>query len=531
MEKISCDVLVIGNGAAGLRAAIASRETGADVLIISKSPPGLGTCTLLSGGALGGALGGLSREEHLARTLASGRGINQHDLVKTFVSEAPLRIQELASWGMSMSISSGYAMAQGTAPAFGREIIRTLLGRARSMGVRFLSPVAACNLAADPSSGVATLAYHSGKGLWMGLASKGVVLATGGAGALYLRHDNPQRITGDGYALALNAGAKLRDMEFVQFYSLAAAEPGRPAVLILPQIADEGVLTNDHGEDLLKKYQIHERPAAARARDRLAQALFREIEMQGQSVHLDLTRAAVKGLANDYLGSANWNYLDRVFGTRERPLRVAPLVHFMMGGLCITPECETGIPGVFAAGEIVGGVHGANRLGGNALSECLVFGARAGKSGASWAAEKRGSDVGKLFARLEALIPPFTTMTKPRSPVRELKQTLRKIMWQSGGIFREKTGLIQGLQRLGRMEEEVKAFQPGSSPLEVARILELRQGLLTGRVILEAALRREESRGAHYRTDFPKQDEKWKGSQIVSVSEGNRLQWSFLPAD
>jgi len=529
MEKISSDVLVIGNGAAGLRAAIASREAGADVLVISKSPPGMGTCTLLSGGALGAALGGLSQEEHLARTLESGRGINQLDLVETFVSEAPLRIQELAAWGMSMSISSGYAMAQGAAPAFGREIIRTLLDQARRTGVRFLSPLVACSLSAEGAWGVGILAYDFKKGLWIGIASKAVVLASGGGGALYLRHDNPQRITGDGYALALIAGAKLRDMEFVQFYALASAEPGRPPVLILPQVADEGFLTNDHGEDLLKKYQIHERSAAAKARDRLAQALFSEINEHGHTVFLDLTGVAVKDLSNDYLSSANWNHLDRTFRTREHPLRVAPAAHFMMGGICITPGCDTGIPGVFAAGEVVGGLHGANRLGGNALSECLVFGARAGASAASWAGKTKAPVDGSRLATLEALIPDLKPNSKSHSPVRAFKQNLRQILWEHGGIFRDRAGLVEGLRRLEELQQEVLAFHTGGSPLEVSRLLDLRQGLLTARVILEAALRRQETRGAHSRTDFPNQDEKWNGRQTVSLSAEGRLQWSFLP--
>jgi len=530
MEKISCNVLVIGNGAAGLRAAIASREAGKDVVVLSKSPPELGTCTLLSGGGLGAALGGLSRDEHLSRTLESGRGINQRDLLEIFVEEAPLRIRELVDWGMKTSFSSGMAMAQGEPPAVGREIIRTLLDRARSVGVRFLSPVVACGLVADASSGVGTLAYHSGKGLWMGFESKALVLASGGGGALYLRHDNPQRITGDGYALALNAGATLKDMEFVQFYSLAAAEPGRPAVLIMPGVADQGRLVNDLGENLLEKYQIHERPAASRARDRLAQALFREIHELGQKVYLDLTRAPVQSLSSDYLNSANWNYVNRIFPARERPLQVAPAAHFMMGGISITPECSTGVPGLFAAGEVVGGLHGANRLGGNALSECIVFGARAGKSAASWAAEKRGSLERKLLGRLEALIPSFSPTSRSLSPAREFKQRLRQILWECGGIFRGKAGLVEGLGRVDRLEEEVKAFHPGPSPLDVSRILDLRQGLLTGRVILEAALRREETRGAHSRTDFPNQDEKWKGSQVASLGEHHRLEWSFAPA-
>ncbi|MCU0596419.1 MAG: hypothetical protein MUC98_13295, partial [Desulfobacterota bacterium] len=167
---------------------------------------------------------------------------------------------------------------------------------------------------------------------------------------------------------------------------------------------------------------------------------------------------------------------------------------------------------------------------GNALSECIVFGARAGKSAASWAAEKRDSLERTLFGRLEALIPSFSPASRSLSPAREFKQRLRQILWECGGIFRGKAGLVEGLRRLDRLEEEVKAFQPGPSPLDVSRILDLRQGLLTGRVILEAALRREETRGAHSRTDFPNQGEKWKGSQVASLGEDHRLEWSFAPA-
>jgi succinate dehydrogenase/fumarate reductase flavoprotein subunit len=318
-------------------------------------------------------------------------------------------------------------------------------------------------------------------------------------------------------------------MEFVQYYALAAAEPGRPPVLIMPGVADRGVLTNDRGEDLLKKYGIHERPAAARARDRLAQALFREIREQGQKAYLDLTGVAVKDFSHAYLDSANWTYVNRIFPLRERPLRVAPAAHFMMGGLSVTPGCDTGVPGLFAAGEVVGGLHGANRLGGNALSECIVFGARAGASAASWAGDRKGSAEKSAFVGLEALIPRFEPAFRAHSPVRGFKQTLRRILWECGGMFREKAGLVEGLRRLGLLEEEVRVFQPGPSPLEVARVLDLRQGLLTGRVILEAALRREETRGAHSRTDFPSQDERWKGSQITSLSAENRLEWSFAP--
>lgn len=529
MEKLSCDILVIGSGAAGLRAAIAAREAGAEeVWVLSKSPPGLGTCTILSGGAFGGALGGLSREEHLARTIESGRGINQSDLVEIFVSEAPERIQELATWGMKMSVSRGFAMAQAAPPGFGREIIRVLMDRARKIGVRFLSHLVVWKLTADGDHGLGTLAYHGLKGTWTGILSKAVVLASGGCGALYSRHDNPQRITGDGYALALEAGAKLQDMEFVQFYALATAEPGRPPVLILPTVADRGILLNNRGENILEKYHIIERPAAARARDRLAQALFRETGEAGRHVYLDLTKASGKDRPLEYLTAANWNYVERLFQTDERPIRVSPVAHFVMGGISITPDAWTGIPGLFAAGEVTGGLHGANRLGGNALSECIVFGARAGMDAATWAEQNRRPFNEIRLARVEELIPRFTPGSSFPSPLRDFKVRLRQIMWQHGGIFRDRASLTEGLDRLRKVEEEVHGYRPRPVPLEVTRVLELRQGLVTARVILEAALRREESRGAHSRTDFPEQDEKSKGRQIVSLSPQNRLQWSFL---
>jgi succinate dehydrogenase/fumarate reductase flavoprotein subunit len=262
----------------------------------------------------------------------------------------------------------------------------------------------------------------------------------------------------------------------------------------------------------------------------LAQAIFQEAHVEGRQVYLDLTGADTEKLSGDHLNSSNWTYVDRIFQARERPVRVAPAAHFMMGGLFITPDGSTGVPGLLAAGEVVGGLHGANRLGGNALSECLVFGARAGKAAASWAGETRISQVGSLFDRLEEGIPSVACASSPRSPARNFKQLLRQILWECGGIYREKAGLTEGLQRLDRLEQEVSAFRPGPSPLEIGRTLELRQGLVTARVILEAARRREETRGAHSRTDFPIQDDKWKGSLVASLSSDNRLQWSFAPA-
>ena len=238
---------------------------------------------------------------------------------------------------------------------------------------------------------VGVIAYEEASQAWFALTAKALILATGGAAALYLRHDNPKRILGDGYRLALEAGATLQDMEFVQFYPLALAEPGLPPLVIPPRLADCGRLVNGHEEDVLDKYGIEERPAGERARDRLSQALFKEIYRDGLDVWLDLSRLPDEKWQIDPFSAALGHLLGDRYGARRRPVRVAPVAHHVMGGGKIGHRGATTVPGVFAAGEVAGGLHGANRMGGNALSETLVFGARAGTAAAEWA---KGSSPG-----------------------------------------------------------------------------------------------------------------------------------------
>ena len=208
-------------------------------------------------------------------------------LAGILVEEAPLRIDELIRWGIHADVINGYLYAKGRPPVLGEEIVRCLLRRNEALGTRFwgnllVTDVLVCNDVAGVN------AYEKSSGEWVALTAGAVIIATGGASALYLRTDNPRRILGDGYRLALEAGAMLQDMEFVQFYPLCLSEPGATPLVIPPRIADRGRLINDDKEDILEKYGITERPAGERARDLLSQALFKEIYRNGKNVWLDL---------------------------------------------------------------------------------------------------------------------------------------------------------------------------------------------------------------------------------------------------
>ena len=517
MEHISCDVLIVGSGAAGLRASISAREEGLDVCVISKGSPGKATSTFFSGGVFAGTEEGVSLEHHAARTLQAGRGINQKELVDTLVGEGPMRLKELLEWGIKGELRRGYLFSKGRYPVLGKEIVTCLLAKARDLGVGLMGGMTVANVKVrEDGAGVVA---NSGTGEnWIAFTARALILATGGAGALYLRHDNPPRMLGDGYALALDAGAQLQDMEFVQFYPLGLAEPGVSRLIIPPRLADLGRLFNSREEDILSKYGIQERPAAERARDRLSQALFKEIYRQKREVWLDLRNVSEESWCKDPFSAATLELVGVRYGAKNRPLRVAPMAHHVMGGVCIDSQGATSVPGLYAAGEITGGVHGANRLGGNALTETQVFGARAGTAAAAWA--KQTADHRKDLLLGELVPPVFESPTgKKVSNLAELRRRLNQILWEDGGIIRNKQGLSRALREVEAIRAAALKLPVGDMPTDVGRALELRHGARTATLVLEAALKREESRGAHFREDFPNpDDERWGGHLRMRLS-------------
>ncbi|MBT7976492.1 MAG: FAD-binding protein, partial [Rhodospirillaceae bacterium] len=446
METLRADVWVIGSGAAGFMAAITARLAGADVAVVGKSGPGKGTSTTFAVGAFAGPWDGQTEAAYKERVLTAGRGLNEGGMVDIAAAEAPDRFQDLIDWGLTTKSAPGVFMALpkddpgDRIPVWGREIVRCLVAKAEAVGVRFVNNLVVRAISSG-ESGVCLRAYGAKARQWFELRGGSVILAAGGAGALFLHHDNPKRIGGDAHTLAYEAGCVMQDMEFVQFYPVAIAEPGKPIFLIEPEGADLGHLINAAGEDILDKYNITVRPAATHARDALSQALFQEIEEHDGAVFIDLTHVTREEWSVNPISATKWAYLDANFNAWNQRLRVAPVAHFSGGGARTDLHGATSVPGFYAAGEAAGGMHGANRMGGNALTECLVFGRRAGVAATAFA---KALDQG-TNATAPVMVP---ETGEPQVDANALRAELCQIMWQYGGIRRDAAGLATGLEKV-----------------------------------------------------------------------------------
>ena len=512
-----------------MRAALAAREEGARVALVSKTPIGKSTCTQLSGGAFSVVAGGFSEKAHIEATLRTGRGINREEFVQALVAEAPERIRELERFGLAGEWKMGRFTTHGKAPSWGTPIVEVLKETAENQGVSLFPWVMVFSLVQDGGRVVGALGFNFQTGAKMGFIAKAVILANGGGGALYPRNDNPVRATGDGYALAYYAGCNLRDLEFVQFIPEGLAESGKPGYLLAPTFADAGLVINSEGEDVLKKYRIFDRPVAVRCRDIFSQAIARE-EKEGREVYLDLRALTEETWPKDNMARSQRDLLRRNLSCQERKLRISPTCHFFMGGVAVDVNGDTGVPGLFAAGEVVGGLHGANRMGGNALSEIFVFGYRAGKLAGRQAGDVSGregdrrrveEDGRKVFENLR--------YSSTGTPPRELRRKFGRTLWENAGIIRSKRSLTQALTAFGQMEQEEVPAARVSTPKEMLEKMEMKAALLVGEMIARSALLREESRGAHCREDFPEADDaRWKGNIFIK-NEDDKMTLEFRP--
>lgn len=521
MEIIKTDILVIGGGGAGMRAALAAKEKGSEVLLASKTPIGKSTCTYLSGGNFSVAAEGLSKETHFHLTLQTGKGINSQELVTILVGEAPERIRELEKIGLVGEWRKGRFSCLGKPPSWGASLANVLANAVRRQGVSILPWMMVFDLLIEDGKAVGALAFDFREGKPMALASKAVVLASGGGGALYRRHDNPVRTTGDGYAFAFLAGCQLRDMEFVQFMPAGLAEVGKPVLLIVPSLCDVGQVINARGEDILKKYQINEKPVAAKARDSFSLAIFRE-EAEGRDVFLDLRPVSETDWTKDKMAKSQREILMKNFSGSQKPLRISPMCHHFMGGIVADRNGATQIPGLFAAGEVVGGVHGANRMGGNALGEILVFGYRAGGAAAGWAKKQVWNKYAEslINERWEAFLRKRGRSAQG-SPPKILRKMIGEVLWEKSGILRGEESLLNAMKSLQRIRAKNLPEIKAETPKEILEMMEVENALWVGEMITRSALMRKESRGAHFREDFPKTDEQnWKENIFLKKSEG-----------
>lgn len=500
------DVVVVGGGGAALSAALAAAGEGAEVLVLSKTTLGLGNSSAVSGGGFSLGLGGFPPEKHKENTLKTGRWVNDPVLVDVLVSEGPEAVLGLTEHGVKLDVGKGLASVAKYAK---REVIAgtalTLpLAKAvkeRGIAVHERAMVTELLFASGRCVGLAYLDLSSGR--VEEVPARAVVVATGGAGQLYARTDNPPGTTGDGYALLYRAGATLKDMEFVQFFPLGFADPELPGWFIPLSLADEVPLTNDLGEEFLREklpeWGLSSMAGAERyARDRAAQAVAKEIAA-GRTVYLHLNRLPEERWQGTLVADLKRIASSRI-NLREEPVAVAPTQHFFCGGAAVGPSGETDVPGVFACGEVTAGVHGASRVGGNALTEAVVFGRRAGQAAAcdAWKTSPPSflPSAGMTQERLKRW-----QEGRSARPA-ELKRRLKHVAGTHLGVLRTAKGLetaIRDLEDLAARAQDLKA----QTPKAIREALEAENLILAGLMVARSALLREESRGNHYREDFP----------------------------
>ena len=499
---MQADFLIVGSGIAALRAAIALEDAG-EVLVLTKAAPEAGNTGFAQGGIAAAVGPDDSPARHLADTLAAGDGLCDERAAAVLVEDGARYVRELMAWGTAfdrapdgtpeLGLEAAHSVRRvlHARDATGREIGRALWARVRPMShvrVHVNARATALIVEAGRCAGV----RFTGPDGVMKARARCTLLATGGAGQVFRETTNPPVATGDGVALAYRVGAAVADMEFVQFHPTALNVPGQPRFLLSEALRGEGArLVNADGEAFMTRYD----PAGDLApRDRVARAIVREGHRAGGGIFLTLDRldpAYVHRrfpLISDACRRAG---LDLA----TDPIPVGPAAHYLMGGVATDVDGRTTLPGLFAAGEVAcTGVHGANRLASNSLLEGLVFGARAGL--AMRAARENGDSprfetgTAPVFRIGNGDSPRFETGT---APVFRREDQVQEVAWEQVGLFRDADGLRSALERFGAPAAEE------STVLTVARL------------IATAALRREESRGAHFRLDFPRRDdEHWK---------------------
>jgi succinate dehydrogenase/fumarate reductase flavoprotein subunit len=521
------DVLVIGGGGGGAMAAYEASKNGSSVLMVLKGQPQHCGSTIMAPGAIAGVgdwrLEGDSQEAHFRDTIKGGAYLADQGLVRIMVEDAPELIVELERVGAlwqrkengrtySMRAGGGHTIDRSVylEDRTGREMLRALTGELRRRRVRILPDTMILKLLknGDRVVGAAGVRLDGCEGVI--LRAKEVILACGGSGNLYANTDNPTDITGDGYALALDAGAALMDMEFVQFFPLGFCFPHslKGALAALPYYIR---LYNNRQERFMEKHDPERLELSTR--DRVTRAIMKEIN-EGRGgphggVFAKMTHHEPGYIAR--MQPALYETYRKIGVDPEKdPLEVAPTCHFFMGGGKVDAQWQSTVPGLFLIGENAAGIHGANRLSQNALAELLVSGKRAGRQAAFLARAERhgGIDPEKAQSALDPVKSLFERSVGVRP--HDLRKRLRQLMWDKVGVYRNKSGLQEALRELASLKEELKTqcitLDSVRYNRELIEALENAFLIATGICVAVAALERCETRGAHFREDHPKPD-------------------------
>jgi L-aspartate oxidase len=516
------DYLIIGSGIAALRAA-ASLAGAGDVLILTKGGPREGNTGYAQGGIAAAVGPDDSPASHLRDTLAAGDGLCDERAVAVLVEEGPRYVRELIDWGArfdrapdgspALAIEGAHSVRRvlHARDATGREIGRVLWTRVSPMSnVRVIDYARAVSAIVEAGR-CAGVRFLQDDGSVAVARARGTLLATGGAGQVYRETTNPGVATGDGVAIAYLAGAAVADLEFVQFHPTALDVPGQPRFLLSEALRGEGArLVNADGEPFMLRYD----PAGDLApRDRVSRGIAREAQRTGKPVYLTLAHLEPSFVHERFpLISAACRAADLDLATD--PIPVGPAAHYMMGGVVTDLDGRTTIPGLLAAGEVAcTGVHGANRLASNSLLEGLVFGARAGDAMRRSAEQPidtvtmRGFEEAAAASDKKERRPPLANGSPNTGETK-----VRDLMWRQVGLFRDADGLRAALAELEPAWQTLTRRLDGESPAALAPDDWEAASLLTvGRLIARAAWRREESRGGHFRLDFPERNDRhWR---------------------
>jgi succinate dehydrogenase flavoprotein subunit len=551
-ETVETDVLVLGAGGAGLRGAIAAAEAGARVLVICKSLLGKAH-TVMAEGGVAAAMHNVayqdSWEVHFADTMKGGKLINDWRMAEIHARESPERVLELERWGAVFDRTwqgrihqrpfgaHTYPRLAHIGDRTGLELIRTLQDRAvHTKGVDVHMEVTVFKLLKNEGRIAGALAYRRADGSVILYRCGGLVLASGGAGKMYRVTSNSWESTGDGTALAYDAGAQLRDMEMVQFHPTGMVWPaGVRGILVTEGVRGEGgVLRNKDGERFMDRYDPDRMELSSR--DVVARAINSEVLAGRGTPHagafLDITHKKPEYIKSK-LPSMYEQFLKLAHvDITKQPMEVAPTIHYAMGGVRV--EAETGastVPGLFAAGEVASGLHGANRLGGNSLSDLLVFGKRAGEAAAAAAKADPAAitarlDVSEIDRAIADLVAPLERAAG-ENPFR-LQAEIQDVMSEHAPIVRDRAGLEAGLAKIldlgaragrcGTGGSSTRAFNPGWHTAQ-----DLHSMLVNAEALLRSALQRKESRGAHARSDYPKTEESLTSVNYVAAKTADGM--------
>jgi len=546
------DVLIIGAGGAGLRAAIEALAQGASVGVVCKSLLGKAH-TVMAEGGIAAAMANVDRSDdwrtHFRDTMRGGKFLNNWRMAQLHAQEAPERVRELEQWGALFDRTADGDILQRAfgghtfkrlchvGDRTGLEMIRTLQDRGVHQGIDVYMECAITRLLKDGDRVAGAFGYWRENGRFVVFKAKSVVIATGGIGKAWRITSNSWEYTGDGMALAYDAGAELMDMEFVQFHPTGMVwPPGVQGILVTEAVRGEGgVLRNKDGERFMERYDPERVDLSTR--DVVARAIYTEAKEGRGTEHggayLDISHKPAeyvkKKLPSMYHQFRELADVDITKG----PMEVGPTCHYMMGGIRVDAEtAQSSLPGLFAAGEAAAGLHGANRLGGNSLSDLLVFGRRAGLAAAAHANQVRTPSVddGQVDQGTREMLEPFERGDgdSPYDVHRDLQETMQNYV----GIFRSEEDLKQGLSEIQNLKGRASKVHVDGSRLfnpgwHLAR--DLKSLLTVSEAVALSALERKESRGAHSRIDFPQYDEQWSKLNNIISRDREAMRLSHAP--